>query len=55
MLLKQLKPHGVRAEGMALARWGTVGLFGVYWLLGPSHLRDDLFFILPASMPPDEE
>ena len=42
-------------ELLALARWGGVAIFGVYWLLGPSYLRDDIFFMLPASMPADDD
>ena len=36
-------------EGMAGARWGGVALFGIYWLLGPGELRDDIFFMLPKT------
>lgn len=47
-------PH--TAEFIALARWGAVGIFGIYWLLGPAKLRDDIFFMLPESKPDlDEE
>ena len=40
---------------MALMRWGGVGIFAIYWLLGQSNLRDDIFSFLPASIESEEE